>query len=532
VVWFQEQDALFAPLVELVAPDLHRFPGSYELALQRAKQESAWVTIKHRCDIRRAIAGHVAAGVTRESQSWCDSRPNDLIHAVGLRHAHNSHARILELDLDGGVEPAAVVAALSRVVGDGLQVTSSSLRGLREGRYRARVHIRPVLISQLHRVGKLLVESLGFRVQDGEVEICPATKNNRLPWGLGGCDLFDAQLRPLGHRHPLALARDLASHAPIDLGALVGSLERPRVLVSAPAPAQQRQPAPRPTPAEQEGRSARAKYYWSNGAQQGERDDALTELVFDCFRCRLPRATAVTKIQDWIRDGGLIRTRGAQSQRGYEHELRDVRRRVDKVYSTYRNAPPAPAWLTAGEIDLVVDLVDARTCSNPSPACMLGFLCRILPVFKGSVLAGLNYVRLPSKAWKNAGGNDYPKLREASGLFVLADNYLSPATAVRLEDAHCAGWRTTFTFDPSAPNRSLIPMRGRNVTDIAMGARMVAFRYRQCADNNAESLAKLPTCGTHKTPPQGSALPLCPPHFPLPVSMEGEFDDAAEVPCA
>jgi hypothetical protein len=88
-----------------------------------------WQRCKAPINLWRALAAHVAAGALGEAISYREDGRVE-ITALGLASQRRDMARVLNLDLDGGVyAPAAVVAALAATLGPGSFLITSGAAG-------------------------------------------------------------------------------------------------------------------------------------------------------------------------------------------------------------------------------------------------------------------------------------------------------------------------------------------------------------------------------------------------------------------
>ncbi len=477
-------DPRFALFCRYFAPLLASDPQAYRgrVATYAERDDGlAWRTIDSRrdVDLRLALAEHLAAGATGELFTILHGAKH--VSAVGLASASpGDPALVLQLDLDGGkgYEPATIISALLRAFGSRFLVTSGSGR---LGRYRVlcRVDEAGYTVATLRVAAVRQLQAIGYPPKKGGLEVYPARSNNRVPFGRGGCLVYDPSdltLAPV-QLHPFVLIDRLRTLPSVDVDhpSIVPTLPRaPAGVLSLDAandgvaPAQRRQgaaPAIRPV-SDQAAGAAAAQRYWRDGAGQGERDAVLTALVCDCFYRGDPAPVAVAKIEAWIQRGGLARTRGARLERGKAWELADVARRVRAIYTTYPHpGPAAPVHLSLREARTVVEIARAAAFDRGETAAAVGaLLWAALPRFKGAVRMRRRgaIVRIHSDDWQTWGGKQYARTRAASGLFVPATGYLTAAACRRdgkdPRDAHAKGWLTSFEFDDAtllAPRRPI-----------------------------------------------------------------------------
>ncbi len=185
-------------------------------------------------ELRRFLAAHLLAGAQNTPQRFASGK-YAVLRALGLSAPRCERLNHLSFDLDGqhGCAPAAVVSGLRARFGtQSLLVTSSSGR---EGRYRALVRLAtPIWRDEAAARAKAMFRDIGFPPRSGAVEVFPSVGNSRLPFGLGGCRLFDDESLTDGHEeHPLALAERLLSLPAITLPSVTRAI---RAISSRPGP--------------------------------------------------------------------------------------------------------------------------------------------------------------------------------------------------------------------------------------------------------------------------------------------------------
>ena len=165
----------------------------------------------------------------------------------------------------------------------------------------------------------------------------------------------------------------------------------------------------------------------------------------------------VEYIRAWIEAGKLDKSRALQKPSGKAQQMRDVARRVARVYATHeRPGRPEPIALTGNEAARIAELVAiVAVASGFSEAAIRALLHGILPLFKAARIAGLPHVRIHTWEWRKAGGSRAAQFRDATGIFApttkhrsarsLVARGLSPKAAV--EHAYAKSWETTFIFD-------------------------------------------------------------------------------------
>lgn len=407
------------------------------------------------------------------------------IAALGLGYEAEHEAQWFEFDLDDLPVAAKFLAALRKRVPH-VQVTSSSHR---TGRYRARFRIEPMRVSDIQRHGRALVESLGFRVANGAIEIYPSRKNGRVPFGPGGCTLFDAGLSRGRECHPLELFEALIAMPAIDLAELApvhrverisgGSVRKPRSHVA----------------------FAKAIRYWQHGVSgPGERDDALHSLACWFGYQGKTESEATEQIRTWIRSGGLSRSR-AVLKCGPERELADVPRRVAATYETLRPCTPAkPAHLTRTEIARLVSHAFQVADSQAEARRIIRLGLAVLPIAKGAHLAGRTSVRIHSSKWQAAGGSRVTRLRQLLGWREVDGSYR--------EGRRAKEWRWAFEFERIAPPKPAIAVRASAEKQVLLAVAIAAKSARKLTRSHTKDSPRT-NVGTSSHPLQ---LPKQAPH--------------------
>ena len=469
-------DARFAAFVDLVAP------GVESIFLQPEGLPSAggwqWTKPRKQPDLEAAIAHHLLAAEQRAPVPLAGR----IVRAVGLSYRDDALISRVAIDLDGRYPPPEVVARLAARVGrERLLVCSSSGR---EGRFHVHARIAPMPMREARAAVAELLGDLGFPPRSGGCEVYPATGNGRLPFGLGGCDLYtdDGLEFPVQFR-PLYLAELLADRDAIDLrrraqssGGLEVAKPATTLLPTKPAPPSTR-PAPLSTkPAKVADLRAGVDVarWLRDGVDPGERDAAIFALARHFRRLGRGEEQTVAELQAWIDRGGLQRSRGAKSGRDLRHQRNVYAPSV--VARVYAHLPPKAlrAHLTAREVGRVVAIAEQRCPGDEARAVAL--LLDVLPRFKGATLGGFDAVRLHRDHWTRLlgrRGNGYARLRSALELF---DRGASHLRGERATTWHLRGG--AFTFDPEQPARALVATRGRTFGAIAADARAVARAAR------------------------------------------------------
>jgi len=460
-------DPRFATFVDLVAP------GAESIFVQPEGLPSAggwqWTKPREQPSAATAIAHHLLAAEQRAPVPLAGR----IVRAVGLSYCDDAVISRVAIDLDGRYPPPEVVARLAARVGrERLLVCSSSGRA---GRFHVHARIAPMPMREARAAVAELLGDLGFPLLSGGCEVYPAKGNGRLPFGLGGCDLYtdDGLEFPVQFR-PLYLAELLADRDAIDLRRrpmTARGLEPAKPATTPPPPPAK--PAPLSTkPAKvAELRAGVDVARWlRDGVDAGERDAAIFALARYLRRKGRSEAQAVAELQAWIDRGGLRRSRGARRGRDLRHQRNVYVPSV--VARVYAYLPPKAlrAHLTAREVAAVVAIAEQRCPGDEARAVAL--LLDVLPRFKGAILDGFDAVRLHRDHWTRLlgrRGNGYARLRSALELFDRGPSHLRGERATTW---HLRGG--AFPFDPEQPERALVATTGRTFGRIYAAARAVA----------------------------------------------------------
>lgn len=458
-------DPRFATFVDLVAP------GAESIFVQPEGLPSAggwqWTKPREQPDVASAIAHHLLAAEQRAPVPLAGR----IVRAVGLSYRDDAVISRVAIDLDGRYPPPEVIARLaSRVGRERLLVCSSSGRA---GRFHVHARIAPMPMRDARAAVGELLGDLGFPLLSGGCEVYPATGNGRLPFGLGGCDLYtDDGLQFAVPYRPLYLAELLADRDAIDLRrraqssrGLETAKPAPTLLPTKPAPL-----STKPAKVADLRAGVDVARWLRDGVDAGERDAAIFALARYFRRIGRDEARAVAELQAWIDRGGLRRSRGAKSGRDLRYQ-RDVYA-PSVVARVYAHLPPKAlrAHLTAREVAAVVAIAEQRCPGDEARAVAL--LLDVLPRFKGATLGGFDAVRLHRDHWTRLlgrRGNGYARLRSALELF---DRGASHLRGERATTWHLRGG--AFTFDPEQPERALVATTGRTFGRIYAAARIVA----------------------------------------------------------
>lgn len=476
-------DSRFAAFVDLVAP------GVESIFVQPAALPSAggwqWTKPREQPDVASAIAYHLLAAEQREAVDLAPllgRRAPYLARAVGLSYRRDAVVSRVAIDLDGRYPPPEVVARLAARFGrERLLVCSSSGRA---GHFHVHARIAPMpMVEARANFGELLGE-LGFPLLSGGCEVYPSSGNCRLPFGLGGCDLYtDSEMEFPVQWRPLYLAELLAERDAIDLrrrAMTAGGLE-PAKRAEQPAPAalptKPGRLSTKPAKVADLRAGGDVARWWRDGVDAGERDAAIFALARYLRRLGYNEARAVAELQGWIDRGGLRRSRAARN--GRDLMLQRNAHVPGVVARVYKHLPPRAlrAHLTPSEVARVVAIAEQRCPGDEARAVAL--LLDVLPWFKGATLAGFDAVRLHRDRWTRLlgrRGNGYARLRSALELF---DRGMPHLRDERATTWHLRGG--AFPFDLEQPGRALVATTGQTFRRIYVAARAVARGPATCA---------------------------------------------------
>lgn len=477
---------------------------------------------KFQRNVRGAIAAHLAGGMTGRSQKVPLVSVKRPIAAFGLLPWDaRAVTRYLDIDLDGGVEPATVHAYLVELFGSKV-ITPTTGSGA-AGKLRMLVHVAPIAIARMHWIVERMLARGGFKVANGSVEIFPAAKrNSRLPGGAtvvshvsmtGLPGIFTGPgLRAREHVTSAELIERVLAAPVVDLEAIARALELDDAETSAVVPVPQgdaSEPTKGPTLAKTRGRvmsSLEVQRLWRDGAEPGQRDEAVFAVLYNVRRRGGGYEEIVRGGQEFIYGrNGLARTNGLR-QRGMVHELRDVARRAKYVVRYSPPGRPAPVHLSRVELARLAALVLEHVpgVGQSSAGTML---YRVLPHFKGAALAGLDAPRMHSDEWRAAGGGSYAALRRLFGdLFEPRphEGKLYRPERIWKDLAHAMHWVCSFVFDaePTRPARAVVSLRektggNRSPRDIWTSMLVATDRIRRTSHATAgsrEALSAAP-CG-------------------------------------
>lgn len=403
--------------------------------------EDGWRWLATQIDAKRSVAAHLLASQTGQPSRL--GRRN--VRAVGLSYRPDATTSRITIDLDGkhGYEPAKVVAALGALVGRGrLLVTASSGS---PGRYHCHARIPPMRVDEAVAATRALLTAAGFAWRLGGAETYPSGSNCRLPFGLGGCELFEDEHLQVGRKEGWQeLTRRLCEMPTLAFqsGSPTDGRARPRIRSRA-----------RVRDAET---AARIERWREDGVDPHERNQALFDLVVDGRRRGLTKDETLRELQEWIDGGGLARSAAARKPGGIAKQrnqvLPDV---VERVYG-YPPPPRQEANLTETEIARVVEIAEERCPKQVAHAVVL--LLDTLPLFKAAWLEGRTDVTLGRKEWARTlgrRGGGYAPLRRQLRLFQQASHYVigERSTTWRLAES--------FPFESRQPSERLVSTNPR-----------------------------------------------------------------------
>lgn len=479
-LWGAEQALLvernqdFAAYVETFAPGLSRNVNAYAGRF-RVEVERLWREIdehefiqRRALDLRRCLAAAWIAGTLGEAEP-IDAKTD--VVAVHIAYRRDERVRFVSLDLDGKDTDREILAAIRADIGDDSMLVHSGSGRERRCRLLLRLD-KSKTIGDLQMLAKRWIAGLGFSVAQGDLEVFPGTQDGRCPFQLGGCTWFAPDLSTRKNQRPIDLWQRFVALKPIDIRALalrfpvlelehestknaakhgVNNVSRlPNTTEGLPRRyvAERRPPTPK----------AIRELAKQGISGVGERDDALYKLTYDRLCRSFSQEETVEYLVAMVVEGKFDKSRALQKTGGMARLIRDIERRVARVYATHTSpGMPLPVDLTASEVASVREI--ARIASMAygfSENALRAFLMAILPIFKGVHLAGLAYARLHSWEWRKAGGSRFAELREACGIFAQVSRSYRAAKSLALrglndraalEHAYAKSWKTSFRFD-------------------------------------------------------------------------------------
>lgn len=441
-----DQHLLFPPGVRTPFDDYVRacMPAGKPVDV-RAETATGWIKPVSGIAPELVVAAGLIAGVRRAPVDIKGLVP--AITGAAAKYALGQRTPFMDLDLDGGYDPRAVLDALRRL---GIVPAAVTTGSGKPGRYHAYFRIELIRIDEMIELMGAALDSVGFPLRGGHAELYPRAAYGRLPGCTSRLQLFDATLTRARVISPLALAGKLLRAAPIDL----------RAVCPIDSTVSRRRRSSRCTARASTAARDEAERLLREGASAGERHLAYQRLAWHCFTKGLDLDEAVTTIREWVGRGGIAATRGSARE-----DLRGLKDRVRHMYSgfmTFRPRREPPAHLTRREIAAAVQIVCAAV-DDPDEQAVVGVTAlQALAVFKAYRRAGRRRVYVTAREWERmAGGVSWAAhARDASGLFVVG-RYATAAAAG--DAAHPIAYRVAaFAFDEAAPRRCLWwqPRRG------------------------------------------------------------------------
>lgn len=427
-------------------------PEAYRERLHVNTARGGWpraVAVRPDVSTFELLLAHVEAGIANAPVE----RGGFHLRAVGLSNRDDDETSFVSLDFDGGnpdlYPPQEMVDMLAATLGeDVFELHSGSGE---PGHFRLTFRLAaPAPVLDVAASVRRLVEGLGFPEAAGALEVYPSRKNNRLPFGAGGCYVHDREDVTKRRLVPFAeIMGRFAALRPVSLEI------RSETRSSRRYNPKTRRDRPRPTPARM---LPKIRRYWSEGLKgPGERDRVSFEMISDLLRRGFSGARALARMCGWV-DEGKADASADVRRKGREWFKRELVGRVDRIYSTLRPAGrPDPMALSRFEDALLVRHSIERSRITGVPAeKILKLDRRVLPRMKAAERAGLPVLRLHSSEWQRMGGTHYAKIRAASGLYDTDGSYKALKTVLsrahlgaRPSEAYAMSWETCFAFEPA-----------------------------------------------------------------------------------
>lgn len=446
--------------LSIVAPDPDEFDGTWKGGTPTLYGEFVdacgarrWDVLRNACP-RASLSTHIETGRCQEAIAVADNDQGP-IRAVALRYSRDSRVKYFSIDLDGGYVAADVVPKLVEIFGPASLLIHSGSGT--EGRYRVLGRLAepmPVVEMQAHL--HVIAACIGFPVKGGHLEVSPGNQPSRLPFGFGGCQLFDSSLRRVGEQDFDAAVSAFLNLVPIDLGSVVQGMGNPgidtgRARTKVRFDPWTRRERPRARP------KAARRLLAEGITKHGQRNRAIYEFVVDSLYSGYSCAETIARLIAWIEAGKIDASRDVQKN-GRQWQIRKVERTVVNIFAT--TAPlgiPDPIPLTSEEIAAVKLIAKDVAARSRFPRYKVErFLLRVLPWYKGAFAAGLRMLRMHSRKWESF-DRDYAELRDLTGLFRAETGYLSLATVrarrhlgARDNEAHSRSYSCRFPFRLSA----------------------------------------------------------------------------------
>jgi hypothetical protein len=412
-------------------------------------------------DAEKAIDAHLTSG-KRQEPIAIEGFDAYRIRAVSLGYEETDIVGFFSLDLDGKYNAKKVLRALVTAFGKRCILPHSGSGA--EDRFRVLGLLRnPMEIRRLKALLGAICKLYGFPPLSGALEIYPSHMHTRMPFGAGGCQMFDPEtLRPVGRQDQAACLRAFRALVPIDLDLVAKELGIDPSGIDTGIPIFRRYAVDpytrverlRPTP-----RPVRRRI--ALGIQgPGERQALTWTFVYDCLLSGKSLERAIELFSEYVEAGMMDKSRDI-SRYGRDWFLKQIPRTVRRIYATARPVGmPDPIALSERELALIDELVERVSCTrHTSPRRARRMLRMVLPHFKGNLAAGLPLLRWHSDLWRAAGGTHYSRMRDAIGIFVQRTKYKSLSLVrsrqhlgARDEEAYAISWSTSFDFDRDLPS--------------------------------------------------------------------------------
>lgn len=456
--------------------------------------------------VRSAVEAHLNAGKT--GKPWHLDGEGE-IHAIGVRFAKDEPTCIMNVDLDGGVDPVEFVRSMRENGVYGVLASSSG----KPGRFRYLVFLdRWYTVDDVQRLGKTLCESLGFKVKKRFVEIYPSTVNGREPCGYGALTVFDPAhpndgldltlrgfLRTffaLPRVNIASIVYELTSSIPI----VAEHPEREQQAYDFIFPEMQRLGLESARQSNDTRKTMRAPergrhvtppddiVRWKNkGFHAGERERGLYLLAMHAWFQKKNHKKAVDWLIGLVRRGLLRRSKlMTERPNAIAYQIKDLPRIVRDTFAicaTFRVTKAVNADLAhLTEDDFAVLDADVQRVATQDDRTWTAKRCKalvwyIVRFFKGAMVAGhvdnegRPIARIHWIDWQIAAGNrsDYKAIRDALGWFVpiipegspTPNLYCSRARAKAEYGDELKAHATTYAFVPrltcEVPKRALAP---------------------------------------------------------------------------
>jgi hypothetical protein len=439
-----------------IRPTLYGEPEGFDESGKRKHWDVLWGA-----DAEKAIDAHMTSG-KRQEPTAIEGFDAYRIRAVSLGYEETDVVDFFSLDLDGKYNAKTVMRALVTAFGK-RSVLPHSGSG-EKGRYRVLGLLRnPMEIRRLKALLGAVCALYGFPPLSGALEIYPDYRHTRMPFGAGGCQMFDPEtLRPVGRADQASCLRAFRALVPIDLDLVAKELGVDSSGIDTGIPIfrryaydpYMRRVRPRSTP-----RPIRRRIALGIRGP-GERQALIWIFVYDCLLSGRSMDRAIELLSEYIEAGMMDLSRDV-ARYGREWLLKQIPRTIRRIYASARPVGmPDPIALSERELALIDELVERvpRT-RHTSPRRARRMLRTVLPHFKGNLSAGLPLLRWHSDLWRAAGGTHYSRMRDAIGIFVQRTKYKSLALVrsrahlgAKDSEAYAISWSTSFEFDRDLPS--------------------------------------------------------------------------------